>query len=111
MMRVARESDFTRVGGMLRDELITAIDALGWEGEDKPRAEKIKRALERATPHRGSYLIDTFGWAGRTSTSSSRSSSASRKTWTTPPRRAASASATRRLADRSARYGSSCEDL
>jgi hypothetical protein len=62
MTRVARESDFTRVGGMLRDELITAIAALGWEGEDKPRAEKIKRALERATPHRGSYLIDTFGW-------------------------------------------------
>jgi hypothetical protein len=50
------------VGDMLRDELISAIDALGWEGEDAPRAAKVKSALQLAAPHRGGYLFDVHGW-------------------------------------------------
>ena len=58
----AREEGYYSVGAMLRDELITAIDALGWEGDDKDRAAKIKSALQIAAPHRGGYLFDVHGW-------------------------------------------------
>jgi len=50
------------VGAYLRDELISAIDALVWEGEDKERAAKIKAALQLAAPHRGGYLFNVHGW-------------------------------------------------
>lgn len=51
------------VGDMLRDELIKAIDSLGWEGEDKERAAKIKSALQLAAPQRKGYLFDVHGWS------------------------------------------------
>lgn len=57
-----KKGSYVRVGGMLRDELIDGIDALGWEGEDADRAAKVKSSLQIATPHRGGYLIDVHGW-------------------------------------------------
>lgn len=57
-----RKVEHYYVGGMLHDELVDAIDALGWEGEDKPRAAKVKAALQIAAPHRGGYLFDAHGW-------------------------------------------------
>lgn len=59
---MARKEGYYYVGDTLRDELIIAIDALGWEGEDKGRAAKIKSALQIAAPHRKGYLFDTHGW-------------------------------------------------
>jgi hypothetical protein len=53
---------YYQVGGMLRDELLSAIDALGWEGDDAPRAAKIKTALQLAAPHRKGYLLDVHDW-------------------------------------------------
>lgn len=62
-MRKKEDKDgYYYVGDMLRDELISSIDALGWEGEDAARAAKIKSALQIATPHRGGYLFDVHGW-------------------------------------------------
>jgi len=55
---VALKEGYYYVGGMLRDELIKEIDALGWEGEDAPRAAKIKRVLQLAAPQ----LFDVQGW-------------------------------------------------
>jgi hypothetical protein len=57
-----KKEGYYHVGDMLRDELIAAIDALGWEGEDKDRAAKVKSALQLAAPHRGGYLLDVHGW-------------------------------------------------
>jgi hypothetical protein len=59
---VSRRGDFYRVGALLRDDLIDGIEGLGWEGDDQGRAEKVKAALQRATPHRAGFLIDTFDW-------------------------------------------------
>lgn len=53
----ARKEGYYYVGGMLRDELIAAIDALGWEGEDAARVAKIKSALQLAAPQRTGYLV------------------------------------------------------
>ena len=61
MAATRRKEGYLHVGDMLRDELIKAIDALGWE-EDKDRAAKIKSALQIAAPHRKGYLFDTHGW-------------------------------------------------
>lgn len=58
----ARKEGYCYVGGMLRDELIKAIDDLGWEGEDATRAAKIKSALQVAAPQRQGYLFDVQGW-------------------------------------------------
>ena len=58
----ASKEGYYYVGGMLRDELIDAIDALGWEGEDAARAAKIKSALQLAAPQRTGYLFDVHGW-------------------------------------------------
>jgi hypothetical protein len=58
-----RKEGYYYVGGMLRDELISAIDSLGWEGEDAARAAKIKAALQIAAPHRTGYLFDVHGWS------------------------------------------------
>lgn len=49
--KTAKEA-YYYVGGMLRDELVSSIDSLKWEGEDKERAAKIKSSLQRAAPHR-----------------------------------------------------------
>lgn len=57
------------VGAELRDELISEIDSLGWEGEDTDgvlfvdRAQKVKTALQSATAHRKGFLFDVDGWA------------------------------------------------
>jgi len=56
------KEDYYYVGNMLRDALIESIDALGWEGEDKARAAKIKVSLQNAAPHRGGYLFNVHGW-------------------------------------------------
>lgn len=56
--KVGRE----RVGAFLRDDLIKEIDALGWEGEDKARAAKIRQSLQTAVPHRGGFLFDVRDW-------------------------------------------------
>lgn len=58
-----KKGEYLRAGSYLRDDLISEIDALGWEGEDKPRAEKIKSALQLAAPHRGDYLFDVHDWS------------------------------------------------
>lgn len=58
-----RKEGYYYVGDVLRDELLRAIDGLGWEGEDVPRAAKIKSALQLAAPHRKGYLFDVHGWS------------------------------------------------
>lgn len=55
------KTQYIYVGGMLRDDLIEDIEALDW-GDDQPRADKIKAALQAAAPHRQGYLLDTHGW-------------------------------------------------
>lgn len=63
-MRAKADKDgYYYVGDMLRDELVEAIDALGWEGADASRANKIKTALQLAAPHRKGYLVDVHGWS------------------------------------------------
>lgn len=62
MATTKRKEGYYYVGGMLRDELLKEIDALGWEGEDKVRAAKIKTALQLAAPQRTGYLFDVHGW-------------------------------------------------
>ena len=47
---MSKKEGYVHVGAMLRDELISDIDALGWEGEDKDRAAKIKAVLQLAAP-------------------------------------------------------------
>lgn len=59
--KTAKEA-YYYVGGMLRDELVSSIDSLKWEGEDKERAAKIKSSLQRAAPHRKGYLFDVHDW-------------------------------------------------
>ena len=56
------KDDYYYVGGMLRDELILAIDSLDWGETTKAQAAKIKAALQSAAPHRKGYLFDTDGW-------------------------------------------------
>jgi hypothetical protein len=62
MLARKKKEGYYYVGGMLRDELIEGIDALGWEGEDAKRAAKIKVALQIATPRRSGYLFDVHDW-------------------------------------------------
>jgi hypothetical protein len=57
-----KKGEYLRVGGYLRDDLIREIDALGWEGADKARAEKIRNSLQLAAPHRGGFLFDVHDW-------------------------------------------------
>jgi hypothetical protein len=58
-----KKDGYYHVGDMLHDELIKAIDALVWEGEDEiARAAKIKSALQLAAPHRKGYLFDVHDW-------------------------------------------------
>jgi hypothetical protein len=60
---VSKKKDgYYYVGDMLRDELVDAIDALGWEGEDEARAARIKSSLQLAAPHRKGYLFDVHDW-------------------------------------------------
>ncbi len=58
----ATEDEFLYIGDVLRDALVSDISALGWEGERKERAAKVKAALQRATPHRGGFLVDVHDW-------------------------------------------------
>lgn len=62
MRKAANKEGYYYVGDMLRDELISSIDSLGWEGEEKDRAAKIKSSLQRGAPHRKGYLFDVHGW-------------------------------------------------
>lgn len=50
------------LGALLHGMLIAEVDAPDWVS-GRPRAEKIKKALQVAMPHHGDYLLDTFGWS------------------------------------------------
>jgi hypothetical protein len=62
MNRRAAKKGYYYVGDILRDELVSSIDSLRWEGDDKERAAKIKASLRAAAPHRKGYLFDVHGW-------------------------------------------------
>lgn len=54
---------YIRIGGLLREPLIEAVDAIGWEGDEEiARAAKIRAALAASAPYRGGYLLDVHGW-------------------------------------------------
>lgn len=55
------DEDYLYVGADLRDELLAGIRALDW-AEDKPRADKVASALQRAAPYRKGYLVDAHDW-------------------------------------------------
>jgi hypothetical protein len=63
MTKTKRKEEYVYVGRELRDELIEDIASIDWDGDRKAQAEKIKSALQIATPQRTGYLINTDGWS------------------------------------------------